>query len=88
MIFNTVYLRSGNTQMLVCHCHAVCDRTIRQCIREGAQSADDVGDACGAGTGCGGCRSTIEDILEASGVVPAGATLIELRPSRVREKAA
>jgi len=74
--------------MLVCHCHAVCDRTIRQCIREGARSADDVGDACGAGTGCGGCRPVIEDILEASGVAPAGATLIELRPSRVREKAA
>jgi bacterioferritin-associated ferredoxin len=37
---------------------------IRECVRAGARSADDVGDACGAGTGCGGCRPTIESILQ------------------------
>ena len=49
--------------MLVCHCRAVCDRVIRQCIRDGARSADEVGDACGAGTRCGGCVPTIESLL-------------------------
>ena len=49
--------------MLVCHCRAVCDRVIRQCIRDGARSTDEVGDACGAGTRCGGCRPTIEALL-------------------------
>jgi bacterioferritin-associated ferredoxin len=36
---------------------------IRQCIRDGARSTDEVGDACGAGTRCGGCRPTIESLL-------------------------
>jgi NAD(P)H-nitrite reductase large subunit len=37
---------------------------IRECVRDGARTTDDVGDACGAGTGCGGCRPTIESILQ------------------------
>lgn len=50
--------------MLVCHCHAVTDRTIREAIREGACSADEVGAACGAGTGCGGCRDVVDGIVQ------------------------
>lgn len=51
--------------MLVCHCKAVCDRTIRQCVRAGnASSVEEVGACTGAGTRCGGCHGTIEDILE------------------------
>ena len=49
--------------MLVCHCHRVCDRTIRLCVRVGARSAADVGASCGAGTACGGCKPTIEALL-------------------------
>jgi bacterioferritin-associated ferredoxin len=49
--------------LLVCHCRRVCDRTIRECIREGAQSIEEVGRACGAGTGCGGCQPTIGSLL-------------------------
>ncbi|HEX3902661.1 MAG TPA: (2Fe-2S)-binding protein [Polyangia bacterium] len=49
--------------MLVCHCHRICDRTIRESIREGARSIDEVGDACRAGTGCGGCRPAIAGLL-------------------------
>ena len=49
--------------MLVCHCHRICDRTIRASIREGARSIDEVGDACRAGTGCGGCRPAIAGLL-------------------------
>ncbi len=51
--------------MLVCHCHRICDRTIRASIREGARSIDEVGDACRAGTGCGGCRPAIAGLLGA-----------------------
>ena len=51
--------------MLVCHCKAVCDRTIRQCVRAGdASSVEEVGACTGAGTRCGGCHESIEDILE------------------------
>jgi bacterioferritin-associated ferredoxin len=50
--------------VLVCHCLRVFDRTIRECVRGGARTADDVSDQCGAGTGCGGCRESIVAIVE------------------------
>jgi bacterioferritin-associated ferredoxin len=49
--------------LLVCHCHRICDRTVRESIRQGARSIDEVGDACRAGTGCGGCRPAIAGLL-------------------------
>ena len=49
--------------MLVCHCNAVCDRKIRECIRDGARCVDDVARACQAGTGCGGCHEVIQELL-------------------------
>ena len=53
-----------NGTMLVCHCHAISERTIRQCVDNGARSEDDVGEACGAGTGCGGCRPVVDRLIE------------------------
>jgi bacterioferritin-associated ferredoxin len=50
--------------MIVCHCFRVSDREIRSCVREGACSVGDVGHACDAGTGCGGCRPEIASIVE------------------------
>jgi bacterioferritin-associated ferredoxin len=49
--------------MIVCHCNAVTDRTIRKVVREGAQSIRDVSAACGAGSCCGGCASGVRQIL-------------------------
>lgn len=53
--------------MIVCHCFCVSDREIRSCAREGAACVTTVGHACGAGTGCGGCRPEIASILETEG---------------------
>jgi bacterioferritin-associated ferredoxin len=50
--------------MIVCHCYRVSDREIRSCVREGACSVGEVGSACDAGTGCGGCRPEIAAIVE------------------------
>jgi bacterioferritin-associated ferredoxin len=50
--------------MIVCHCFCVSDREIRSCARAGAASVSDVGMACEAGTGCGGCRPEIASILD------------------------
>ncbi|HEY6878699.1 MAG TPA: (2Fe-2S)-binding protein [Polyangiales bacterium] len=50
--------------MIVCHCYRVSDREIRSCVREGACSVGEVGHACDAGTGCGGCRPEIASIVE------------------------
>ena len=51
--------------MLVCHCNGVSDRTVRRMIRNGARTASQVGEACGAGTCCGGCVQTIDEIIHA-----------------------
>ncbi len=52
--------------MYVCSCAAVTDIELRSCIRAGAETLDEVGDACGAGTGCGSCREHIEVLLLAT----------------------
>ena len=49
--------------MLVCHCHAVNDSTIRQCVANGARSGTEVREACGAGGTCGGCRPIIDRMV-------------------------
>ncbi len=50
--------------MLVCSCFAVTDRTLRKVIAAGAHDVEQIGDRCGAGTGCGGCVEEIEDLLD------------------------
>ena len=50
--------------MLVCHCHAVNDHTIRRCVNDGARSRNEVREACGAGGTCGGCRPAIDRLLD------------------------
>jgi len=51
--------------MIVCHCKAVTDRTIRQAVREGAGSFREVALQCNAGRDCGGCRPAVVDVIEA-----------------------
>jgi bacterioferritin-associated ferredoxin len=66
VILNSVRLRrsSGERALIVCSCHAVTDREIRRLARAGASTARDVANSCGAGSACGGCRSTVVAILE------------------------
>ena len=52
--------------MVVCHCERVNDRTIRKLIRDPEMTIDDVIAGCGAGGRCGGCRDSIEQLLEAT----------------------
>ena len=52
--------------MFVCICARVRESEIREVVRAGAHSEDSVGDACGAGTGCGTCLDRIAEILESS----------------------
>ena len=69
--------------MLVCHCRKVCDRTIRECIDRGARSVEDVGQACQAGTACGGCLPTINALVAGE---PVDAGVISMGRARVRER--
>jgi bacterioferritin-associated ferredoxin len=50
--------------MLVCHCKRVHCRDIRAAAQAGASDADSVGRACGAGTGCGGCKPLVQKLVE------------------------
>ena len=61
--------------VLVCHCHRVNDRTIRAAAQSGARSCEDVGAACGAGTGCGGCRPAIEGLILSERAAQGGGSL-------------
>jgi bacterioferritin-associated ferredoxin len=54
--------------VLVCLCHPANERDIDACIRDGARSVEDIGEMCGAGTGCGACRDDLRERLERAGV--------------------
>jgi bacterioferritin-associated ferredoxin len=49
--------------VFVCICARVRECEVRSAIRCGALSEGAVGDACGAGTGCGMCLDRIEELL-------------------------
>lgn len=49
--------------MVVCHCHVVSDRALRDEIASGAMDADDLASRCGAGSRCGGCAPVVQAIL-------------------------
>ena len=51
--------------MYVCICFAVSDIELTGVIADGAHTEEEVGDACGAGTGCGNCLDRICDRLRA-----------------------
>lgn len=74
--------------MLICHCHAVSDRTIQSAILSGAGTVGQVGKATLAGTCCGGCVPAIREIVEAIRPLPVvrarggepRVPLVEVRP--------
>ena len=49
--------------MYVCICARVREREVRMAVRVGARDEDAVGDACGAGTGCGTCLDRIAELI-------------------------
>lgn len=70
--------------VIVCHCHAISDRVVRRAVRQGAATRRQVARACRAGSGCGGCRATIQSILDdehRSSERPVSAALGDLAPS-------
>jgi bacterioferritin-associated ferredoxin len=42
----------------------VTDRAVRRAVRRGATTRREIAQACGAGAGCGGCRISVQAILE------------------------
>jgi bacterioferritin-associated ferredoxin len=50
--------------MYVCICARVRESEVRTAVRLGARCEESVGDACGAGTGCGTCLDRICDLID------------------------
>lgn len=67
--------------MVICHCHAVNDRTIREAVAAGAVDADALAERCGAGTRCGSCVPVVEAIIATAAA--AGGALVGIRGGRV-----
>ena len=49
---------------IVCNCMGITAGEIREAIEKGAKTVEDIQDATGAGTVCGGCISDIEKLLK------------------------
>jgi bacterioferritin-associated ferredoxin len=72
--------------VLVCLCYPRSDRDIDAVIDEGAQTVEEIGRKCGAGTGCGACLDELRDRLTAKGSNPCArdcaSDLVSLKSSR------
>jgi bacterioferritin-associated ferredoxin len=49
--------------MYVCVCHAVTENEVDAEVALGARSVADIGERCGAGTGCGMCHEKLRALL-------------------------
>lgn len=49
---------------IVCQCFDVEEDVIREAIKNGAHTVEEVGDITQAGTGCGGCQDMIQKIID------------------------
>lgn len=50
--------------MYACLCARVHECELRRVVREGAVTEEAVGDACGAGTGCGTCLDRVAEVID------------------------
>jgi bacterioferritin-associated ferredoxin len=50
----------------VCGCRAVTDREVHEAVQNGARSAAEVAERCGAGSRCGSCIDLVLAVVEAS----------------------
>ena len=58
--------------MIICLCRAVTDRVVQASMDGGAQTVAEVERACGAGAGCGMCRSTVAQMIDERACQKAG----------------
>ena len=56
--------------MIICICKAIGERTLREAIRAGARSVDELAHATGAATDCGTCAEHLTEILAEELSVP------------------
>lgn len=49
--------------MIVCHCFGVNDKTIKKCIKSGANTLSEVREECSVGSDCGICLKYVKNLL-------------------------
>ena len=49
---------------IICHCNEIDEQTIRDCIRHGARTVEEVRHITGASGVCGGCAGDIQKIID------------------------
>lgn len=67
--------------MIVCSCVGTTDRAIRGLLEAGVRP-ENLGEHCSAGSACGGCRSTLADLLAC--MTATGSAFIEDEKDRTR----
>jgi bacterioferritin-associated ferredoxin len=53
--------------VLICICHPTSERELDAVIDDGARTVQEIGQRCGAGTGCGSCLEDLRDRLTSRG---------------------
>ncbi len=48
---------------VICRCHKVTEEVIVKAIKNGCKTVEAVGEATKAGTGCGSCKSKIQELI-------------------------
>lgn len=49
---------------VICRCHKVTEEEIVKAIENGCKTVEDVSKATKAGTGCGNCKSKIQEVID------------------------
>lgn len=49
--------------LYICHCRVVTERAVRAAIAAGAETVEEIGVRCGAGTTCRACHPELERLL-------------------------
>ncbi|MBQ7255431.1 MAG: (2Fe-2S)-binding protein [Oscillospiraceae bacterium] len=52
-----------NDQKIACNCHNVTYGKIREAVKNGAKTAEEVAKVTGAGTACGKCKEFLEYLV-------------------------
>jgi bacterioferritin-associated ferredoxin len=56
--------------MYICICNAITERDVRECVRRGCCSMDELSTELGVGTCCGRCRPVASEILNETQLQP------------------
>jgi len=67
--------------MYICLCHAATTKDVDAAIADGASTVEEIGDVCGAGSGCGSCHEELQDMLDARLGCPRASSAASSSPS-------